>query len=493
MHFCTSVLQKKLSEIAVLAALTIPFVSAFNQIAYTKSSAACREPSFENRFDGILGISSVATAFRVQKSKLFLTLPNDSEGFDATLTEAQSAIKAAEEALQAGSALKATEEPVEAVSSVRVDDTAWVSETKIEKEVAKDVAASVTKQAISRQTQDDAIAAAAAGAAKGIFGFFKGAITGAATSVVNRIKSVPAQVRDTIRSKIESAVESAVDDVKRIPERLKESASKAATDVKEAATKKVEATKARIKEAPKLVVETTKAAATKAATEAKVAVDKTVEETKVRVKEAPKLVVEGAKAAAARATTEVKDVVTKKVEEAKDAVVEAVNVVASFPGRKIQEVERLISGPPSEPQIMLNPEPAEISPPPKSTSALKPKSSIELPKLSLPKIQLLEYTIPPLSLSEIAGVPERTSIGKSPSKIFPEDTVAIPKAASPEQEKKEPDFIFNELSLQKLVEDIDERIEKKPTQGVLDFFQKAAEGWRLELQEKSSEKKQALE
>jgi TRAP-type C4-dicarboxylate transport system substrate-binding protein len=103
---------------------------------------------------------------------------------------------------------------------------------------------------------------------------------------------------------LKGKIESDVDDVKRIPERLKESASKAAADVKEAATKKVEATTARIKEAPKLVVETTKAAAT-------------------------------------RATTEVKDVVTKKVDEAKDAVVEAVDVVASFPGRKIQEVSDL--------------------------------------------------------------------------------------------------------------------------------------------------------
>ena len=142
------------------------------------------------------------------------------------------------------------------------------------------------------------------------------------------------------------------------------------------------------------------------------------------------------------------------------------------------QVERLISGQPSEPQIMLNPEPPKVPPPPESRSAMEPKSSIELPKLSLPKIQLPEYTIPP--------VPERKSIEKTLSKKSPEATVAISKAPLPAQEQKEPDFIFNELSLQKLIGDRDERTEMKPTQSVLDFFQKAAESRRLELQEKQA-------
>ena len=84
------------------------------------------------------------------------------------------------------------------------------------------------------------------------------------------------------------------------------------------------------------------------------------------------------------------------------------------------QVERLVSGPPSDPLILLNPEPAEVPPSPESPSALEPKSSIELPKLSLPKIQLPEYTIPSLSLSEIARVPERTNNGKPPSEKSPE-------------------------------------------------------------------------
>ena len=202
--------------------------------------------------------------------------------------------------------------------------------------VAKDNAASVNKQTISKQTQVDAIAAATAGAALG-------AITGAAMDValsqdlsldfdqygvppallasvfgaatylgaLDENSSLGSVLRGTLggASKgifglLKGKIESDVDDVKRIPERLKESATKAATDVKEAATKKVE-------------------------------------ETTARIKEAPKLVADGAKAAVARATTEVKEVVTKRVQKAKDAVVEAVDVVTSFLDRTIQEVSDL--------------------------------------------------------------------------------------------------------------------------------------------------------
>eukprot|EP00590_Aulacoseira_subarctica_P011407 CAMPEP_0172415208 /NCGR_PEP_ID=MMETSP1064-20121228/1682_1 /TAXON_ID=202472 /ORGANISM="Aulacoseira subarctica , Strain CCAP 1002/5" /LENGTH=204 /DNA_ID=CAMNT_0013152121 /DNA_START=55 /DNA_END=665 /DNA_ORIENTATION=- len=203
MHFCTFVLQKKLSEIAVLAALAIPFVSAFNQICYTKSSAACREQSFENRFDKIFGSSSVATAFQQRKSKHFFALPDDSEEVDVILKEAQSAINAAEEALQVAklpddskevdailrealSAVNAAEEARQVINAAEealqvaklTDDSKEVDAIVKEVlsainaaeealQVAKDNAASITKPTISRQTQYDAIAAATAGAALG--------------------------------------------------------------------------------------------------------------------------------------------------------------------------------------------------------------------------------------------------------------------------------------------------------------------------------------
>ena len=157
------------------------------------------------------------------------------------------------------------------------------------------------------------------------------------------------------------------------------------------------------------------------------------------------------------------------------------------------QVERLVSGPPSDPLLLLNPEPAEIPPSPESPSALEPKSSTELPKLSLPKIQLPEHTIPSLSLSEIARVPERTDNGKTPSEKSSEAAVAISKAPSPKREKNEPNIIFNELSLQKLTGEIIEHTEKKPIQSVLEIFQKAAEGRRLELRKKNIVGKQALE
>jgi ElaB/YqjD/DUF883 family membrane-anchored ribosome-binding protein len=182
----------------------------------------------------------------------------------------------------------------------------------------KNVAASLVRKTLGKATQ---------AVGKSI----QSSIKNAAQSVVNSITSIPSKIQSFFQRKAQEAVA----EVKAIPSKISTAAQQQAESIKEAAVEAVEKTVEDIKATPGRVANKISTAAQETAESIKDAAVDAVERTVDDIKATPGRIVNSVQ----RSVDQTVEKIEVTIEEAVEDVIEKVEEVASFPGKKLDEVQ----------------------------------------------------------------------------------------------------------------------------------------------------------